>query len=144
MMMYHQKSLPIGVDTTLYVAPEGRRFYHLRTDCPCFKYEGAESLQVIGEAQVQQRSLQPCFFCGYEPPPPPTRKERLVSVLAAPLALLSWPAGILAGASGGVAVIVVLRLYHSGTLPLWASILVGAGIVGLGVLLDARYGWMDF
>lgn len=142
-MKEYPKPLPLEANTTLYAAPEARRFYHLRTDCPCFKRGGAENLQVIGEGLMQQRNLQPCFFCGYEPPPPPTRKERAVSILAAPLVLLSWPSGILTGASVFVALMVVLRLYHGGTLPLWGSILVGIGIAGLGVFLDMRYGFIE-
>lgn len=143
MVKERPKPLPLESGTTLYAAPEARRFYHLRTDCPCFKRGGAENLQVIGEGLMQQRNLQPCFFCGYEPPPPPTRKEHAVSILAAPLVLLSWPSGILAAASVFVALMVVLRLYHGGTLPLWAIILVGAGIVGPGVLLDHRFGVIE-
>ena len=135
-----RQPLPVDAGAALYINPGGKRFYHLSADCPCFKHERPQQIDI---EQVRAGQMQPCLFCGYEPPPPPTRKERLVSVLAAPLGLLAWPAGILAGASGGVAGIVVCCLYRGGTLPLWASILVGAGIAGVGFWLDTRFGYIE-
>jgi hypothetical protein len=142
--MKHPEPLPVEAGISVYVEPgDNRRFYHLSTGCPCFKYNKGAALLVIDAEQIRLRELHPCFFCAYEPPPPLTRKERAVAILTAPLCLLHLPSGMVSAAFTCVAFVAALRMYYHAFSPLWATILVGVAIVGLGLWLDIRYGYIE-
>ena len=140
--MIYGQPLPITEDATLYVEPGDRRFYHLTKGCRCFRRGEADQLQDISKAKANERQLQPCFFCGYSPNIL-TRRERVLEIATAPLALLSLPAGMVSMIALLIGFLAAFNLYHSQVLPLWACIAVGAGIAGVGLLLDSRFGYIE-
>jgi len=140
--MIYGQPLPITEDATLYVEPGDRRFYHLSKGCCCFRRGEADALQDISRAQADERQLQPCFFCGYSPNIL-TRRERVLEIVTLPFEMVWPPCGIGAAIVGTLGFFVALHLHHGQVLPLWACIAVGAGIAGVGLLLDSRFGYIE-